>query len=454
MNYDDFNSNNYNGEPNYNMPAPSAYQPPAAIPPAYQPAPIPMAKKKAGGGVALAIACILLGAVAGVGGAMFYQSITTPQPQILYTTPQLQAEKVVNYSTDGISLPDLYNMNVNSSVGITVSTTRNVFGQPTTSAAAGSGFVISEDGYVVTNHHVVEEAVGDSNNPVEVTFKNGDKYEAEIVGFDKDHDLAVLKINATGLAPVVFGDSDALVVGETVVAIGNPLGELDFSFTDGIISAKDRLISTGDGSTMNMLQTNAAINPGNSGGPLFDGSGALVGINTAKYTNASDGTTVEGLGFAIPINDVKEIIPDLIANGYITGKPYLGITVSNVPEEAQLYGITAGASVESVAPGGAAEKAGLQRGDIITAIDGTSVDTFSALTAAMNDYKAGDTATLTVQRNRDEVTLKVTFDEKNEATEEVNWDNSPNAQSKNEVPDQSGSNSGFSSDFPFGYLFP
>lgn len=384
----------------------------------------PTPKKRRGRGLALVALCTVLGGAAGVGGALVQDYFSVDQPQILYTTPGLQADKVVSVTSQGISLPDLYTMNVNSAVGITVSTTVNVFGQPSTSAAAGSGFVISEDGYIVTNHHVVEDAIGDKNSPIEVNFQNGDSYSAKVMGSDADHDLAVLKIEATGLAPVVFGDSDALVVGETVAAIGNPLGELDFSFTNGIISAKDRLISTGDSSTMNMLQTNTAINPGNSGGPLFDGSGALIGINTAKYTNSSDGTVVEGLGFAIPINDVKEIIPDLIANGYITGKPYMGITVVNVPAEALQYGVVAGASVESVAPGGAAEKAGLQHGDIIIALDEVSIDTFSALTAALNDYRAGDTAQLTVVRDQKEITLSITFDEKNQETEDNNWSNS------------------------------
>lgn len=380
----------------------------------------PKKKSSFGKTFSLLLACGLVSGTAGVGGAMLYQEYlreTGQSTQILYTTPTQQATKVASSSGDtAISLPDLYTMNVNATVGITVSTsTMNLFGQPTSSAASGSGFVISENGYVVTNYHVIEEAVG-SEDAIEVKFVNGDSYQATIVGYESDNDLAVLKIDAFGLQAVVFGDSDALVVGETVVAIGNPLGELDFTFTNGIISAKDRLISTGDGYTMNMLQTNTAINPGNSGGPLFDGTGALIGINTAKYAESSSGVTVEGLGFAIPINDVKSMITDIIDNGYVTGKPYLGIQIVDVSSEAQLYGIQAGASVQFVAPDSAAERAGMQINDIIVGVGSVAVDSSSALTAAMNEYRAGDTVVFTVIRNQQSVDLTLTFDEKNEDT--------------------------------------
>lgn len=392
-----------------------------------QPTPRRVKKEKNGNGKAMALllACGLVSGTAGVGGAMLYSHFLAPNsdvPQILYTTPALEASKVVEYTSSNISLPDLYTMNVNATVGITVSTTTvNYFGQPTSSAAAGSGFVISENGYVVTNYHVIEEAVeSSSDSPIEVNFVNGDSYQATVVGYEADNDLAVLKIDATDLQAVVFGDSDTLVVGETVVAIGNPLGELDFTFTNGIISAKDRLISTGDGYTMNMLQTNTAINPGNSGGPLFDGSGALIGINTAKYAESSSGVTVEGLGFAIPINDVKSMITDIIENGYVTGKPYLGIQIMDVSQEAQSYGIQAGASVQYVAPESAAERGGLQVGDIIISVGEVAVDSSSALTAAMMEYRAGDTVEFTVIHNQETKVLTLILDEKNEDTQSRN----------------------------------
>ena len=267
--------------------------------------------------------------------------------------------------------------------------------------------------------------------------------------------MAVLKIEATGLQPVTLGDSDQLVVGEPVYAIGNPLGELTFTFTDGMVSALDRLITTTGTDpdtqqkvaiTLNVLQTNCAINPGNSGGPLFDSYGNVVGIVSAKYTESTSGVTAEGLGFALPINDVKEILSDLIEHGYVTGKPYLGIQVNAVDEQAQRYGIPAGAVVEYVAEGSCAQKAGLQVNDIITAIDDTAVDSPSALTAALStDYKAGDTAVLTVIRNQQELQLTVTLDEKNAETEAAN----PLQQQQNQQ--SSGNNNYYQ--WPFGSFF-
>lgn len=170
---------------------------------------------------------------------------------------------------------------------------------------------------------------------------------------------------------------------------------------------------------MNMFQTNTAINPGNSGGPLFNEAGQVIGITTAKYSS-SGGTTVEGLGFAIPINDVVGILQDLMDYGYVTGKPYMGVQISDVSKEAQWYGISAGAVVAYVAEGGAAQEAGLQEGDIITAIDGTAIDSSSALTAAITAYKAGESAQLTVIRQSETITLNITFDEKNTETESAN----------------------------------
>ena len=318
--------------------------------------------------------------------------------------------------------------------------------------------MLTQDGYIVTNYHVIEDAAKDSSVSVEVSFANGDKYTAKLVGGEQDNDVAVLKIDATGLTPVTLGDSDKLVVGEQVYAIGNPLGELTYSLTDGIISALDRLITTSstnannqtESVTLNVLQTNCAINPGNSGGPLFDQYGSVVGIVSAKYTQSTSGVSAEGLGFALPINDVKEIIADLIEHGYVTGKPYMGVQVDSVASEAQRYGIPAGAAVSYVADGSCAQKAGLQVNDVITAIDDTTIDSPSALTAALSTgYKAGDTATLTVIRNQQEVKLTITFDEKNAQTEA----NNQLQQSGNTQSQQQQGQSGYSQ-WPFGGSWP
>ena len=387
-------------------------------------------KNRAARIAALVLACAVVGTGAGAGGAALYQHMTQPDT-VIYEGARPEVDTMVNSNNGQPMTPEqLYAANLASCVGITVNTTVNIFGQTTTSAASGSGFVLTQDGYIVTNFHVIEEAVNDSSVDIQVSFANGDKYTAKLVGGEQENDVAVLKIEATGLQPVTLGDSDQLVVGEAVYTIGNPLGELTYTLTDGIVSALDRLITTTGTDpdtnqeiaiTLNVLQTNCAINPGNSGGPLFDSYGNVVGVVNAKYTETGSGVAAEGLGFALPINDLKDIINELIEHGYVTGKPYLGIQVNVVDERLQAYGIPAGAVVEYVAEGSCAQKAGLQVNDIITAIDGTAVDSPSALTAALSSgYKAGDTITLTVVRNLQETSLTVTLDEKNANTEAAN----------------------------------
>ena len=387
---------------------------------------------------ALLLACAVVGGGAGVGGAAVYSQLTQPET-VIYQGERPQVQTMVNSNSGQPMTPEqLYAANLASCVGITVNTEVNIFGQVTTSAASGSGFVLTQDGYIVTNYHVIEDAANDSSVTIEVSFANGDKYDATLVGGEQDNDVAVIKIDATGLQPVTLGNSDELVVGESVYAIGNPLGELTYSLTDGIISALDRLITTSstnangqtETTTLNVLQTNCAINPGNSGGPLFDSYGNVVGIVSAKYTQSSSGVSAEGLGFALPINDVKDILSDLIEHGYVTGKPYMGIQVKDVSAEAQSYGISAGAVVSYVAEGSCAQKAGLQVNDIITAIDDTAIDSSTALTAALStNYKAGDTATLTVIRQQQEQKLTITFDEKNAQTEAANQQSTDQQQS-------------------------
>ena len=402
--------------------------------------------------VALVLACAIVGGGAGVGGAALYQSMSRGGT-VVYEGERPKVDTMVNSNNgEPMTAEQLYAANLASCVGITVNTTVNIFGQTTTSAASGSGFVLTQDGYIVTNYHVIEDAVEDSSVTIEVSFADDTKYTAKLVGGEQDNDIAVIKIDATGLQPVTLGDSSQLVVGESVYAIGNPLGELTYTLTNGIVSALDRLITTSStdangnavSTTLNVLQTNCAINPGNSGGPLFDSYGNVVGVVSAKMTESSSGVSAEGLGFAIPINDVKDIITDLIEHGYVTGKPYMGVQVSSVPEYAQRYGISAGAYVESVAEGSCAQKAGLQAGDIITAIDDTAIDSSTALTAALSsNYKAGDTATLTVLRESNEITLSITFDEKNEQTEAAN-------QVQQESNQQQQQQSGGSYGWPFG----
>ena len=403
----------------------------------FEGSPLRPKQKKGGAGkvTAIILACAVAGGAAGVGGAAFYNEVIADAGKdttVIQEMDRPKVETVVNSNSGKpMTAEQLYAANLPSCVGITVSTTTtNFFGQTSTSAASGSGFVLTQDGFIVTNYHVIEDAVKDESVTIEVTFANDEKYTAKVVGGEQDNDVAVLKIEATGLTPVMLGDSEKLVVGETVYAIGNPLGELTFSLSDGLVSALDRLITTSstdpvtgyaETTTLNVLQTNYAINPGNSGGPLFDSYGNVVGIVSAKYTQSQSGVSAEGLGFALPINDVKNILTDLIQHGYVTGKPYLGVQVLPVSDDAQRYGIPAGAAVEYVAEDSCAQKAGLEVGDIIIAVDDIAIDSPSALTAALSsNYKAGMTAKLTIIRQQEEKILEVTFDEKNSETQANN----------------------------------
>ena len=306
----------------------------------------------------------------------------------------------------------VYQNNVQSVVLISSKVTSQMFGQTTTGVSTGSGFVLTEDGYVVTNHHVVDGTSG-----VTVTMHDGKEYEAKVVGSDKTNDVALLKIEEDVKLPAVkVGSSDALSVGDPVVAIGNPLGELTSTLTVGYVSAKERDVTT-DGTTINMIQTDAAINSGNSGGPLFNLSGEVVGITTAKYSgNSSSGASIEGIGFAIPIDDVMPLVNDLMNYGYINSA-YLGVMVSDMDTAtASYYGLPVGAYVQEVTPGYCAEEAGLQAKDIIVAIGDIDVDNVSELTKALRKFKAGDTTTVTVFRSGREVTMSITLDEKPQET--------------------------------------
>ncbi len=277
--------------------------------------------------------------------------------------------------------------------------------------STGSGFVIdSENGYILTNHHVVKDA-----SEVAVTFKNSDSYVAKIIGGDEINDVAVLKVEAKDLKHVTIGDSDKIRVGEDILVIGNPLGDLTFTLTRGIVSAVNRSINTGE-YNIHTFQTDAAINSGNSGGPAFDASGAVIGIASAKY--AASG--VEGIGFCIPINDAMAIARDLVDHGYVTGRPNFGIAVSDsqgyeyTTDEfgrRVLVETTKGAKVEEVGKGSCAEKAGLQVGDVITKLGKKSVTNATQLINEKNSYKAGDTVTLEVYRKGETLTLTVTLDE-------------------------------------------
>ena len=306
----------------------------------------------------------------------------------------------------------------------------NLFGQPSTASVTGSGVIITEDGYILTNYHVVENA-HDGGYPIEVMMYDETTYDAKIVGYDEDNDIALLKIDAVGLNPAQLGSSEDLTVGQTVYAVGNPLGELNYSITGGMVSATDRTITTESNVAVNMFQIDAAVNGGNSGGPVYNSAGQVIGIVTAKYS----ATGVEGIGFAIPISDAAHIANQILEHGYVADKAYMGITCATVSASAaDAYNMVVGAYVKTVEAGSAAEKAGLLADDIITALDGEEVAGSSELTAMLRQYRAGDTAELTVWRHGEEVLLSITFDEKQpeEETEE------PSEQERNDASGEPG----------------
>ena len=300
---------------------------------------------------------------------------------------------------------EVYAANVNSTVGITTSVTTNYWGFQTTSAASGSGFILTADGYVLTNYHVIE-----SSNSISVTLYDGKSYDAALIGYDESSDIAVLKIDAEGLTPVVLGDSDNLNVGDSVVAIGNPLGELTFSLTSGAVSALNREITLSNSVTMNLIQTDCAINSGNSGGALFNLYGEVIGITNAKYSGSGSGASIDNIGFAIPINHVRGIVESIIENGYVA-KPYIGVTVTDVSEETMGYGLPAGAAVRAVSEDSPAEKAGLQVNDIVTAVNGKEISGRTGLSEAVSAASVGDTLTLTVYRQGKTISVDVTVGE-------------------------------------------
>ena len=274
---------------------------------------------------------------------------------------------------------------------------------------SGSGVIITADGYIVTCNHVVEGA-----SKITVILSDETSHEAKIVGTDSRNDLAVIKIEASGLTPATLGDSDMLTVGEDVVAIGNPLGELRGTSTGGMVSALGRQVTV-EGTEMTLIQHDAAVSPGSSGGGLFNSSGSLIGIVNAKASS----NNAEGIGFAIPVNSVKQIISDLIEHGYVKGRAYLGILSQNVTLRAEQggwggyfgHGGTSCVQVGQVVAGSAAEAAGIQAGDLILAVGEEQITSTDALSKAIGAYNAGDQATLTIQRNGQQMQVDVTFGE-------------------------------------------
>ena len=378
----------------------------------YVPEPKSAKKKKRSWVLPLVVAlCCLLSGAMGAGGVLLTQHIQAqqveeiPEENVSHVLQGIRENSVIEIVQVGtgtqMTPAEVYAANVNSTVGITTSVTTNFWGYQSTSAASGSGFIISDDGYILTNFHVIEDS-----DSISVSMYNGDSYEADLIGYDESNDIAVLKIEAEGLAPVILGDSDNLNVGDSVVAIGNPLGELTFTLTSGAISAKDREVTFSNNMSMNLLQTDCAINSGNSGGALFNLYGEVIGVTNAKYsTSSSSSASIDNIGFAIPINSIMNIVESIIEKGYIS-KPYIGISVLDVSAETQAYGIPAGAAIQAVSEDGPAAQAGLQKGDVITAVDGKTM-TSKELVSYIGEASVGQEMVFSIYRQGEELEITV-----------------------------------------------
>ena len=367
-----------------------------------------ISKRMAAGTLLLSI---LLSSVFGFGGGLLASRM---QPSLglpnsgMPVAIDLEPATGITQQDDGtLSVSDIAKLTANTVVEIRTETvsTDSFFGQ-FVSEGAGSGVILTQDGYIATNNHVINNA-----SKITVITSNQKRYTARLIGSDARTDVAVLKIDETGLQPAIFGDSDKLEVGDPAVAIGNPLGQLGGTVTDGIISALDREIKV-QGKSMNLLQTNAAINPGNSGGGLFNSKGELIGIVVAK----SAGSGVEGLGFAIPSNDAKPVVKSLMDYGYVKGRVYLGVTMVDIDsvQTAMRYGVDqTGVYVKEVLSGSNAEKGGMKPGDRIMALGDKEILTASQVSAELEAYKVGDTIQVTITREGTVKTLSIKIQEYN-----------------------------------------
>ncbi len=409
--------------------------------------------------IAIALVCAILGG--GIGAAA--TALVTTDGSVVSTSSSSAVSSdsgtVINTSShtnevilneveagEEMTAAEVYASNVNATVGITTSITTNYFGYTTTSAASGSGFIISSDGYILTNYHVIEDS-----SKITVSLYNGESYTATLVGYDENNDIAVLKIEAEGLSTVTLGDSDSLNVGDSVVAIGNPLGELTFSLTAGVVSALNRSITLSNDVTMELIQTDCAINSGNSGGALFNMYGEVIGITNAKYSSSgsSSEASIDNIGFAIPINTVKEIVYSIIETGTYE-KSYIGVTVTDVTTSVYYStGITSGAVVYSVTEGAPADEAGLEVGDIILKADDTEITGASSLSSYVASLEVGDELVLEVYRDGETRVIVVTVG----STTQSALPDSDTTDSSTDSDSNSGSDSQSGSTSPWGDMF-
>ncbi|NLT08464.1 MAG: PDZ domain-containing protein [Ruminococcus sp.] len=418
----------------------------------------PKPKKRKNHAFLKAVAFVLCLGIVGVGSVQGYKiyrdnkdGSELSEPEKEEKTSSASKDVELNYSEDAEAedtpsiitlaaredskpIPDIVDSIMPSIVGVSsnfeITQNYSFFGwesgpQTKQMTGTGTGFIISEDGYIVTNAHVVFDSEYNSGPALEVSvmFSDESEHDAKIVAYDVETDIAVLKVDETGLTPATLGNSDELRVGELVIAVGNPLGfELFGSVTSGIVSALNRDISINEKS-MSLIQTDAPINNGNSGGPLLNSCGQVIGINSAKMSSSYGSASVEGLGFAIPITDAKKIIDDLINYKHVKGRPQIGISTKDVTESiSRYYNIPMGIWITEITDGSAADEAGLEQGDIIIDIEGEAVKTAEELNAIKNQYKAGDTINLTVYRRGEDIKVEVTLQDADEQQEKETED--------------------------------
>lgn len=365
-------------------------------------------QKRKGKFIGLTLALLLASTTCGFAGSIIANEfINKPANENGKAVIKESIINTANTAGSTSTVAQVVNSVVDSVVEISTETVKtNTFLQQYISEGAGSGVVISENGYIITNHHVIENA-----SKIQVRTRNGNTYDAKLIGTDAESDLAVIKIEENGLKYAVFGDSDKLAIGEQAIAVGNPLGQLGGTVTEGIISALDREINI-EGQTMTLLQTSAAINPGNSGGGLFNSSGELIGVVNAK-TSASG---IEGLGFAIPSNTAKNVSSDLIEHGYVSGKVKLGVSMIDISDKitAAQYNVTElGVYIAQVSANSDAYYGGLKAGDRIISVNGKEIQKSSELKEIVENSKVGDKLSFLVQRGNSQTKAEITLTEYN-----------------------------------------
>ena len=356
--------------------------------------------------IACMLATMLISSLLGASLAGAFSKSSTPDTRSSRDDSKLSELDLSDATGSEMTVGEIIDMNADAVVEIVVSgTAQNIWGQLELTQGAGSGVIVKEDGYIATNYHVIQGA-----QKVQVTLHNGESYPAQIIGSDAENDIAVVKIDAKGLSTAKIGDSSTVEVGELAVAIGNPLGQLGGTATSGIISALDRTLNV-EGTTLTLIQTDAAINGGNSGGGLFNSRGELIGIVESKASAVG----VEGLAFALPINSVSEIINDLIENGgsnrNAQSTPAVGVVISDVSEEnAQYYGLESAGVYIAQVTGQNAQKAGFQEKDRIVSFNGTEISSSRDFISLVRKCKVGDTVTVVVSRNGQQIEIKTVLE--------------------------------------------